>query len=378
MDLGKRYIFSTGFLCVLNITLLAGLLSNGARDVESSRRLIAPSETQKATISAVDQNLLQQDHLNTWRDLRTIDEVVRHNRVASVYSQRMQEWGPKLLKLNSPSQTLITQMDASAWAETKPHRALAMVMYYFIETMKSHSPQNDHKEIESLAVGIEDSSKFKYYYNSVVARQMVNKFMYEYMLKFSWYLLIKQYSKGFKADHKGALQSSIEQAIRVWKEKNPQPLQVEYTRHYRQYMRLIEILDPLAAAGIQNSDVIRKVDIRSISLRNARTFLSKYSTDPNKVHKNLVSISPSDTFRAIKFPLFGYPLDINGKESAAIEATVLDMWKSRGQNDVNFASELIEISRSLPTARFPKGGDVFPQRQSSTSQILKNNRYYGK
>lgn len=328
-------------------------------------RLTATSGTQKATISAVDQNLLQPDHLNTWRDLRSIDEVVRHNRVTNVYLPRVQEWGPKLLK-NNPDQTKITQIEASEWAKSKPHRALAIVMYYLIEIMKSHSPKSQHKDIERLARGIEDSSQFQYYYNSVIGREMVNTFMHDHIRKFSWYLLVEQYSKGFKADHKGVSKSLIKKAISDWKGKITEAVQAEYTRHYRRYMSVIESLDVLAAIGVQDRNVIRTVDSSRISLRDARAFFSKHSSDPHTVHKNLVSIARSDKFRALQFPLFGYPLDIDGKKSAEIEATVLDLWKSHSQNDVNFASELIEISRSLPGGPFLSGEEVCPKRVRET------------
>ncbi|EGG02641.1 uncharacterized protein MELLADRAFT_109986 [Melampsora larici-populina 98AG31] len=340
MDIRRRRISFVTCVSLLYITSAVGSLINEARDaaILEPERLTATLEMQ--IVSPVDDRLLQQGYLNIWRGVRTIDEVVRHNRSPRVYLERMQKLGPKLLKINpSESQIAAIQRDALEWAKHKPHVNLAVVTYYLIEVMKAHSPEDTHKEIQRLAKGISDRFKFNYPKKSQYARKMVLNFMDTKMSQIGLHLVMEGLSKDSGVDRGVGLDTLINSRTHDWKNSIPKADRAAYTEHYQRYMNLIEVFEILSGAGIQNRNVIKSVNAKT-PLRLARKIFSDESSQPRLIHRYLINAKPHDRFQPLELPIFGYAVMIEGGLPAKIEATVRKLWKSSGQDDIRLASRL--------------------------------------
>ncbi|EGG01277.1 uncharacterized protein MELLADRAFT_111080 [Melampsora larici-populina 98AG31] len=288
---------------------------------------------------SVDKKLLQEDHLNAWRDLRTIDIVTRHNRNSSTYQKRVEDLANKMMKTTS-DQRMNLHRDAVEWSEHKANKPLAIVMYYLIQLLKVHLPESTHEEIEFLPEDVKKHFKVTYFDNTSLSRNMIDPFMDASMPFLGWHLLMEW----FNINHGIGLHSSVNQIQYEWKKTIPKVAQVGYASHYMCYMKLIEKIEVLASAAIQDINLIKKVDSK-ISFRSLKKFFGRNVSDVHILQKHLLN-EPHDKTRPLKFPLFGIHFKIDGEISENIKADIIKSWKSFSADHVGIASELSKISRS--------------------------------
>ncbi|KAH9824179.1 hypothetical protein DFH28DRAFT_944777 [Melampsora americana] len=301
-------------------------------------------------ILPVDQQLLKIDHLNAWRDLRTVDIVMRHNKDSFVYQKRVEDLVNKMMK-TSPSQRISLHRNALEWSDLKVNRPLGIVFYYLTQLLKIHLPESAHEEIETLPEEIKKYFKATYFQDGSLARDMVDPFMDDSMQSLVINLLMEWLYVDYRSDH----HNSVNHRKYILNTTIPKSSQIYYAGHYLCYMKLIEKIEVLEAAAIQDIDLIKRFPMKG-SLTSARKLFGREASQPHITRNHLLN-NPYDQYRPIKFPLLEYPSKIKGESSANIEFELLRFWSYFSVKHVKIASELSNISGNTSNE-----GTTFPAR----------------
>ncbi|EGF99334.1 uncharacterized protein MELLADRAFT_112781 [Melampsora larici-populina 98AG31] len=323
------------------------------RLLESEQVVQASNLDRAGIIAPVDRHLLQQEHLDTWRDLRTIEEVVKKNKYTVVFGKTLGNVAKGILSnLNLlPEEIDTIRRSAAIWAKDKKKKTLAIAVYYLAEVLKHHLPGTTDEETQSLAQRLIATYKFPPNSNDRdndrrVAREVVTPFLDSVMSELSLHLLLEKFSKT-KGETIGLSSSSGGKLD--WKQMITKEDQLQYSKYYQAYMRLIEIFDKLAAAGAQDRNLIFKNFTPSLerSQRGTIYLLHKKATNPIQMHRYLINRPPYPTNKPLTLPLFGYPDKINGKSSAQLEINIHKTWSQSGEQDLEISSRLLELSNKI-------------------------------
>ncbi|KAH9817713.1 hypothetical protein DFH28DRAFT_161011 [Melampsora americana] len=352
----KHFLWS--FIGVLlQLSLSVRSVSNGVMDIsmlESTQELQGPTTEFRRPI---DKALLNQQHLNTWRDLRTIEEVAKHCKVPCTFRRRVEELVGQLLKkqnyLTDGNQAMSQGIPKKQ--RYNPIESLYMLLYQVKQVLKAHSPQIDHQEIENISEGI--IKIFKKSFNvrkKHSTRTLFNSFLDAIMSSFSRYLLMQTFRQN--ALHVRTDIHTIIKNTNEFQGIGDNESQLEHVQMYQEYMRLIEVFDILAAGGLQDKNVILKMTPSHIGLPQTIRILSEYSSKPTDLHYYITNDTPYNYPRPLKLPIFGYPFEMNGWDPSQIEDQVHKLWSNFEPRDLEIALQLIR-----PVEETSKSETKFPE-----------------
>ncbi|KAH9813399.1 hypothetical protein DFH28DRAFT_975839 [Melampsora americana] len=332
-------------------------VSNAVMDIsllESTQNLEQPI-TEFST--PVDKALLEQEHLDTWRDLRTVEEVAKHHKAPHIYRKRVADlvegW---LEKPNFPKNEDGSSYRPMNLLTYTPRESLSFVLYHLQQVLKAHSNPDTHQDIDNMAAEIINTFNIDFKLGSRSAGETnLIPFLDTSMSQFGLFLLLQNFSKETTLDFKMGWNLSFDKKDQERKLISNTE-QIEYAECYQEYMKLIEILDILAAGGLQNKSAISNLPPNYIRFRLPNSFLNKHSSKPQDLHYYLINESPYHPPRSLNPPIFGYPFEIDGHDPKEIENQVHKIWSKFEQADLEFALELRK-----PIEHFPKNKIIFPQ-----------------
>ncbi|KAH9817582.1 hypothetical protein DFH28DRAFT_1106392 [Melampsora americana] len=300
-------------------------------------------------IAPVDEHLLQQDHLNTWRDLRTIEVAVKKNKCSWVFGKKLENVVNGIFEnLNLlPKELDQIHKNAASWVKHKQKKPLLITVYYLTEVLKHHSSQKTNKEIQNLTERlIEILNDFPNSNEPRMVREIVTPFLDSVMKELGLELLLETFGKSMISNHSPSLYPG---ETLDWKKIIVQEDQLEYAKHYHAYMNLIEVFDILAATGVQDRELIcdNLTPSLSSSLPKVRQLLEDKATNPQHIHRYLINKTPYDHNRPLYFPIFGYPAEIEGKSSGPLEIDIHQIWSQSGEEDLEISSRLSNLSNKI-------------------------------
>ncbi|EGG00419.1 uncharacterized protein MELLADRAFT_111846 [Melampsora larici-populina 98AG31] len=313
----------------------------------------------------VDKALLNQDHLNAWRDLRTIEEVAMNRKDSFVFKKKVADFVEDLAKKN-PSlndQDWLSSEAIWLWTLNRQNKSLCTLLYYMKQTLKLHLPQHTHQEIDEMAEEIVKNFKFSSQIKDHPVRERIGPFLDSVMTQSGFYLLMQN----LKMEKDLNLQMgthSLWVKVDPWKGIIGTEDQIDYGKSYRQYMSLIEVFDILAAAGLQDKGAILKLTPRSVDLRLARKILAEHAPKARDLHYYLVNDVPYNPPKKLNLPIFGYPFELNGQDSNQVEDQVHKLWSKFEKEDLKIVLKL-----ENPVKTMQKGDVMFPRNFKRMTQF---------
>ncbi|EGG00420.1 uncharacterized protein MELLADRAFT_111847 [Melampsora larici-populina 98AG31] len=301
------------------------LVSNGVQKfaIESTQNLRQPMVVLHAFKDEeykrqIDHILLNQDHLNSWRDLREIEKLAISYRKPSMYKSRVADFVEELSKKHPSLQEEDNQSPKGIllWEKYKPNKSLAILLYYLKQVLKVHSPSINHNEIDDLAQEIIKTFNFSANENGNCRNYTISDF-----------------TEG--------LQSSVER-LNKWKQIISKTDQVVYGQSYREYMKLVEFIDVLAAAGLHDRNAILELKPSSIKLSLTSEVLFGKSPGSLKLHHYLTSDLPYNSLVALNDEIFGFYSEINGQNPNKIKDQVHQLWSEFEENHLGIALQMSE------------------------------------
>ncbi|EGG04124.1 uncharacterized protein MELLADRAFT_65157 [Melampsora larici-populina 98AG31] len=352
-----RYLLWTFIAVFLQCSLSLRSVSHGGMDLsilESTHQLQEPI-TEFST--PLDKALLKQEHLNTWRDLRTIEEVVRHRKDPWIFRKKVAEFVQQLSKDPTylPDGTQIKSQDIVLKPRYKSLESISLLMSQLKQVLKAHSPQIYHQEIDHIYDTLLKNFKESF----VVNRQsmkgtLIYTFMDVTMSQSGLYLWMQNFRD--KAVDLNTGMHPLVGKMNEWKGQVGNTEHVEWSKMYQKYMKLVEVFDILAAAGLQDKDVILKMVPSDMKLHETNGILFEHSSKPSNLKYYLINNKPHSYPRPLHLPIFGFPFEIDGWNPAEIEDQVHKIWSKLEKSDLEIALELRKpvLDFSQSKIKFPK------------------------
>ncbi|EGG05485.1 uncharacterized protein MELLADRAFT_107552 [Melampsora larici-populina 98AG31] len=340
---------STLFNLIIHVSSLLDK-ANDVRGLDVGQLAEASYFDQEELIRPVDRHLVQQEHLNTWRHLRTIEVVVRKNKSFQTYKRTLEIVVKDMFdnpNIHAREIDRIPQR-AEAWARYKPNKPLAMVVYYLIEVLKHQSSQLqvDKEELHRLTDRLIEETNFP---PNSLESCIVTPFLDAVMSELSLHMLLDQFGKATIADQVHSSNYLSVEGTLVWKKMILQTDHLEYIKHYQSYMKLIEIFDILAAAVIQDKNLIcnHLTPSLSRSLPKIRTLLENHSANPKQLHRYLINRTPYDHNRPLTIPIFRHPAELDSGGSPQLEENIHKLWILSDNKDSKISSRLLWLSDKI-------------------------------
>ncbi|EGG05624.1 uncharacterized protein MELLADRAFT_64039 [Melampsora larici-populina 98AG31] len=325
-------------------------------------------------ISPMERTLLQDDHLETWRNLRTIEEVLMQNRYGPTFQKRVKYYMDPILK-ECPFQITPDPLTTSTKTRVKPEDKLPfqLLVYHLIQIMKGHSERTEHSKLDFLEEEILTTFKHVSKEKETNSQRILVEFVGFVMSKIGWHLLIEniQKSKILEYGLKNLPQSDHLSGEMKFNSKD----QVRYGAYYRDYMHIFEVFELLVFDGLQNKKMISglakiqgKYDKES---KIERLHLGDYLG----IHRYLIARRPWDGKIWSPAPFLGDPFKKYGQNSHQLSDKIHKIWFQFGESDYKISVQLGAILQD------GLAGDYKVHKTLKTlhrSEIFKNVRHNNK
>ncbi|KAH9811897.1 hypothetical protein DFH28DRAFT_426079 [Melampsora americana] len=315
----------------MNMWLQSGGLSEHTIDVKN----LDP-------ISPVDRIMTQEDHLDLWRAIRTVEVVADHHKgdndlrdIISIYTQQILE----PLSLAVPK--LVSTQKEHFWVR-KSGSPLDCILSSFFDITKAYSLPETHSEIdhveEEIRKGFQTTSNPKW---SQFSRY--NSFMDFSLSKINFYLLlrgiVKEKNQEYSLDS-GRLRKEI---LRKVSELGIDG--VQYGSWCRQYMHILEAFEELVSMGLQDREVMLGLTPSKCNTHPGSKVL--HSLVEDRWNGQRYGINKDSSFDPQVKPIFLLedPLK-NIQLLGNIGHKARELWALFNQPDLKIAKELVSTNKN--------------------------------
>ncbi|KAH9816413.1 hypothetical protein DFH28DRAFT_203513 [Melampsora americana] len=352
-----EYLLWIFIVVFLQLPLSGRTVSNRVLDLsmlESTQKLHRPTIEYSRPVH---KSLLNQDHLNTWRDLRTIEELARHRKEPHIFRKKVEDFVEQLSR--NPTCLIDGNQLKLQDIEQKPrytaNESLYILLYQLKQVLKAHSPQMTHQEIDHISERFFKNFKRSF---TISRKSMKGTIVHTFMDATMSHLALYLWMQNFRqkaADLKTGMYPLVDK-MNQWKGKVGNEEQVEWFKMYQDYMKLVEVFDILAAAGLQDKNVILKMAPSHIESHQTNAVLHKHSSKAQDLQYYLTNKKPHSDPRPINLPIFGFPFEIDGWNPSEIEDQVHKIWSRFEKRDLEIALQLIKPVLNLPETeiKFPQ------------------------
>ncbi|EGG04852.1 uncharacterized protein MELLADRAFT_64604 [Melampsora larici-populina 98AG31] len=333
---------------ILSVKLLpGGPVHLGMSQLETVSPAIGNVREPVREISPMEKILLQDENLETWRDIRTIEEVVKQNRDGAIFGKRVNYYiGPILKdcpfgttansKIDSKIESSISKVDLDI-----SFSPLERLVHQLIQILKGHSEKKEHPKLDCLEAEVSSTlnhlSKNK---NQYAVRKIVAPFVDHAMSKIGWNTLLENFQKSMTLLY-GSNHSLETFLISSQLKKDDQ---LQYGVYYRNYMHMFEIFEILVADGLKHQNMICNVDkIRSQNMKEKK-ILNDHIGGVIDIHRYLINRTPWSGYSWSPVPFFEDPLKTCGHKSTQFSGEVHKIWFIFGGNDHRISNQLGVIS----------------------------------
>ncbi|KAH9817143.1 hypothetical protein DFH28DRAFT_170002 [Melampsora americana] len=297
-------------------------------------------------INPIEEILLQEENLQTWRDIRTIEEVVKQNTEGSIFQRRVKYYTDAILNdcpfqntPNSPTKSTATQVDLDKMV---PKEAL---VYHLLQIIKGHSNPTEHTKLDVLGGKILTTFNFVPEMNRKKdkneARRQLLPFLNFALSKIGWHLLLENFQKSRPLEHGLNYLPQTYDILKGFKKTGRD--QLKYGAYYRDYMHIFTVFDILVFDGLQNRNMLFNLyEIKSKPMKE-RKLVDDHIGSPNDIHRYLINRTPWDGKVWTPVHFYEDPLKTLDPNSSQFSKEIYECWLMFGENDHKILTQLGSI-----------------------------------
>ncbi|EGG04791.1 uncharacterized protein MELLADRAFT_64620 [Melampsora larici-populina 98AG31] len=323
----------------LSVRLLPGIqVDNDLVQLDDESTIVENVRETVQEIDPMEGKLLQDDKLETWRDLRTIEEVIKQNLEASIFMTRVDYYTDAILK-DCPFH-ITPYLSDKQTGKKKRIGLFEDLIHSIIKIMKGHSAEPEHPKLhlleEELLVLLKNIPPPK---SQQERRKRSGPFVDFLMSKLGWYLLLDslQMSGNLRYGVKASSQIFCNSEQLTTERDN----ELKHGTYYRNYMHIFEIFEALVFDGLQNKDLILDVAKTQYKRIKQKKIIQKHLGSIVDIHRYLVNQTPWSGHPWSPAPFFKDPLKSCGPKSSE---TAHKLWFIFGGNDHKISNTLDTMS----------------------------------
>ncbi|EGG07198.1 uncharacterized protein MELLADRAFT_106101 [Melampsora larici-populina 98AG31] len=332
---------------VVSVKLLpGGPVHPGMSQLETASPAIENVKEFGRGIGPIEKIMLQDENLETWRDIRTIEEVVKQNRDSTMFGKRLNYYIGPILKdcpswmtENSQIESSITEVNVNIKSPLE-----RLVHQLILILMKGHSKTKEQLKLDLLEAELSNKlnqlSKNK---DPRIIRKIVAPFVDYAISKIGWHILLENFQKSMTLEY-GSNHSLEKHLISYQFKMNDQ---LQYGAYYRDYMHMFEIFEILVDDGLKHQNLICNLaKIQSQKMKETK-ILNDHTGSAIDIHRHLINRTPWNGHPWSPVPFFEDPLKTYGHKSTEFSEKVHKLWFILGENDRKISNQLGMITEEV-------------------------------
>ncbi|EGG03376.1 uncharacterized protein MELLADRAFT_109343 [Melampsora larici-populina 98AG31] len=299
------------------------------------------------SIGPVDRILIQDDHLNVWRALRTAEVVANQHKSYSNLGNVVLSYTKQILKpfIEKPK-SKFQKKEKVTWVR-KSTSPLHHILSSLVKIIKAHSSPDSHSEIDYVEKDIQNSFQFTLNPTSPhLTRDNFNHFMEFSLSKISFYLLLRGI---MKEKHQISEINSSTSTLKFLKNLSQFGIDdLQYGSWYRKYMQTFETFEKLLSLGLQNSHVMLALTPSKCSARSARKILVTSAEDNWTARRYITNKDPFVDPKLEPISLLEDPLK-KSQTLGDLGHKARELWFLFDKPDLEISQELIAMKEKHQT-----------------------------